>query len=392
MKILFVTTKGPLPLNDEHSLRCFNMLQEVAKVHEVHLVSFVKSRQEYHCAGDLKRFCRSVHLVELPEIITKAAVSIFTRSAFLVGKYTSSVMRRNIRHLVQREPFDIIHFDMLPLAVYMDEARGAKVVLNEHSVESRLLAQRIDREKNPVWRWYYAQQQAQVELFERTAVQRADCVLAWSENDSVLLKQFDETTPVVTLPSGVDISYFCPTPDFLWGEDNNLIFVGGMDWRPNLDALKWFDRRVFPHVLKERPGTRLHVIGQRRVHRWRHPDNIVCHGYVEDIRPFLAKAAIFILPLRMGSASRLKILNAMAAGKAVVTTSIGAEGLKVIHGENILVADRDYHLARSICRLLANREKRWKIGARARQFIVDNYQWRDIANILLSTYDQLCQR
>jgi len=386
MNILFVTTKTPLPMDDGHSLRDFNILRQLAKEHRIHLISAVKAEREWGYVSDLQKICTSVQLVEVPANRSKLALavtlieSLIKRKAFVTVKYDLPAMRQAIRKTLGENTIDFVHLGILSLAVYLDEVAGYPVALDEHNVESALLRRRLTTETG-IGRIFYRWQQKWLEDFEQEAARQVRQIWSCSDIDAKQLRQFAPQTPVAVIPNGVDRDYFQPLAG-VQVEEESLAFVGGLNWYPNLDGLRWFDREILPLLLPKHPGLRLHIIGDGPQPEWRHKNNIVCHGRVEDIRPFMARAAVFIVPLRIGGGTRLKILNAMAAGCCVVATSIGAEGLAAVNGENILVGDSPDQFAGQILAAFASVALREKIGQNAELFIRDNYDWELIGKRL----------
>ncbi len=393
MNILFITTKCPLPANDGHSLRSFNLLKQVATVHKVHLLSFVKYQHEYEAIGELEKICCSVKLFEVPENNSKTnlfktlILSLLTRHPFVALKYDTLPMRMTIRRKLANTSIDLVHFDMLPLAVYLNEIHKETTILNEHNIESLLLKRRVGAETRKINRWFFRRQQKMLERFERTACRGVNYIISCSEKDRNVLKTFAPDTPAETIPNGVDTNYF--TPDKSIDEEHgNMVFVGGLNWFPNQDGLQWFDKNVFPNILHKYPEAHLHIIGQQgNSIEWRHKKAITCHGFVEDIRPYMTRASVFIVPLRIGGGTRLKILNAMSMEKAVVSTSIGAEGLGLVPGENADIVDLSRDFATAITALFEDYERRREIAHNARNFVKEHYRWNNIGQRLIAIYD-----
>ena len=227
-----------------------------------------------------------------------------------------------------------------------------------------------------------------LEQFERSVCRRVDSILTCSEEDRNVLNSFAPDTPIEVVSNGVDTQFF--TPDSSIAEETgSMIFVGGLNWFPNLEALQWFDIKIFPLILLDYPHAHLHIVGQQGdTISWQHTDAITCHGFVEDIRPYMAKASVFVVPLRIGGGTRLKILNAMSMGKPVVATTIGAEGLGVVSGENVILADQEQEFASAVITLFGQSEYSKKIAVNGRNFIEEHYQWGKIGQKLLKVYAQ----
>ncbi len=315
-------------------------------------------------------------------------LSLLTKRPFVALKYDTSPMRMAIRNKLANTSIDIVHFDMLPLAVYLNEIHMEKTILNEHNVESMLLKRRIETENRKISRWFFKRQQKMLEQFERTACHGVNYIISCSEEDRNMLKTFAPDTPAEIIPNGVDTKYFAPDKS-IQEEYGNIIFVGGLNWFPNLDGLQWFDKNIFPDILDRYPKAHLHIIGQQGSSvEWRHKKAITCHGFVEDIRPYMARASAFIVPLRIGGGTRLKILNAMSMEKAVISTSIGAEGLGLVSGENADIADSGRNFAAAVTALFERPERRKKLAHNAHNFVKEHYRWENIGQKLITVYHQ----
>jgi polysaccharide biosynthesis protein PslH len=370
-------------------------LKQVAVKHRIHLLSFVKYQQEYNSIDDLEKLCHSVELFEVPENRSKVSLiktlvfSLFKRKAFVVCKYDTQPMRLAIRKKLSENSINIVHFDMLPLAIYLDEVRNSKTVLDEHNVESMLLKQRADTQTRLVGKWFFKEQQRLLEQFEKSACRDVDYIITCSQEDKETLNCFAPVTPVEVVPNGVDTRFFAPD-SAVSEEECNMIFVGGLNWFPNLDALLWFDKCILPDILQEFPQAHLHVIGQQSDKvSWQNKGAITCHGFVENIKPYIAKATVFVVPLRIGGGTRLKILSAMSMGKAVVSTTIGAEGLGLIDGENIVLADKEQNFSIAVKNLFTDSAYRSEISRNGRKYIFRHCQWDSIGSKLLHVYDKL---
>lgn len=391
MKILFITTKSPLPMNDGHSLRSFNLLKAVAQKHDVTLLSFVKFPVEYEYKTELEKLCRTVTQFTIPDngsrsrTALSACLNLVEKIPYVAMKYNQQKMREEIRSLLRDEKFDLVHLDMLPLGVFLDEI-NIPVILNEHNVESALLKRRCESIINPVARWYFTEQQSRLEKFETDIVRRVSHVIACSEEDRLLLQSMEPDQPTSVVPNGVDTDFY--QSHFAYAENqNNLVFVGGMNWFPNRDAVTWFDQAILPGLLKREPDIHLDVVGKAvdgMVNQ--HEHQITMRGFVDDTRPYIEKAAVAIVPIRIGGGTRLKVLEALSMGKAIVSTAVGVEGIKVTHRKNVLIADTPAEFVSAIVELQHNAELRAQLGNAARELACNTYRWDIIGNNLLEVY------
>jgi polysaccharide biosynthesis protein PslH len=218
---------------------------------------------------------------------------------------------------------------------------------------------------------------------ERHYVQLADYVLAVSENDRASFAQYADPRRISVIPTGVDTEYFQPPAPSGSGleQPDTMAFTGSMDWMPNEDGVAYFVEKILPLIRRQIPEAAFWAVGRRPPRRIQAlaSNGIVVTGTVEDIRPYLAKAALCVVPLRSGSGTRIKIFEAMAMGKAVVSTSMGAEGLPVQHGKNIILADDPADFARQVVDLLRDPPRRQQLGQAARQLVVESYGWPAVA-------------
>ncbi len=391
LKILFVTTKTPLPMNDGHTLRSGNLVSEAARGNEVHLLSFIKNEEEVGQVEKLRRFCASVRLVEVAENRSRVALvitllrSLVSGRSFLECKYNKKEMRRAICEVLAREKIDLVHLDMLPLGVYLPEVAGYPLVLDEHNVECARVRRQAEAQRGVISRLFYRLQARWLELFERRLAARVSHIIACSDVDAATLRGFAPEVPVTTIPNGVDCDFFTPADGE--GEEENLVFVGGLDWYPNLDGLQWFDEEVIPLLLAAHPTLTLHVVGNGTPPGWRHPERIICYGRVDDVRPFMARGRAFIAPLRIGGGTRLKILNAMAARKPVISTTIGAEGLAVTPGTDIFIGDSPEAFAEAVAQCLQSGGGK-QIADGGLALVRRRYQWSSIGCDLRRVYAQ----
>lgn len=395
MKVLFLSTKSPLPTNDGHSLRTYNLLKQAARKHDITLVTFVKYQDEYNYRKELEQICSRVCFLDIPEnksrvrLYLSLFLTVFSSKPFLAGKYFSRPMNRLICTLIEEISFDVVHLDTLPLCVYLKSLKGIQTVLNEHNVESSLLSRHLEVIKNPLTKLFYTQQQKRLEQFEKLTARAVDHIITCSENDKRDLEIMASSKPITVVPNGVDIKYFSPA-EKSQNDLTDLVFVGGMNWFPNYDAMLWFTKDVMPILLKKHPGLHLHIIGKKNGKTLSvKSDHVTYHGFVDDIQPLVHESAVFISPLRVGGGTRLKLLDAMAMGKAIVSTTIGAEGLNVKDGEQMLLADTPESFAEAISSLLDSPTRREQLEKAARIYVERHFSWDIIGRSLLQVYEQV---
>lgn len=393
-RILFVTSRLPFPPREGHQLRAWHLLQALAAQHEVTLLSFARRDDDLAAAEQMRPRLAGLETFPIEAERSKAALAAallrgtFGSEPFVAAKYASKAMFERIAALAPG--MHAVHFDMLPLMRYADAVPAkVPVVYNAHNVEHLLLETRARLESNPLARLFLQRQVPKLAAFERDACRRAKLVLACSGTDAQQLRPLAPGTRVAIVPNGVDLEGNVParTPP----AKARLVFVGQMGWFPNRDGVEWFLHEVFPRVLMLRPDAEFVLVG--KADGLEVPAEVASHvtiaGFVPDLRPVVHAAAVYVVPLRAGSGTRLKVLEAMALGKAIVTTTIGSEGIVLRNGESALYADDPGDFAHAVVALLDSPVLRDGLGAAARACAEQHYGWEAIGNDLLAFYEPL---
>lgn len=386
MKILWVKAGGLVPPDTGGKIRSYNILRELARHHTVTFFSFYGAHA-HDVHHELEKlfpiFCVPLRLppsssaAELRDYI----VNLFSREPYNVLKYCRPEVRKQLTGVLQQQNYDVILCDFLtPAAVIPWDWPCPKVIFT-HNVEALIWRRHYEVARNPLWKalsWY---EWRRMRAAERRYLRRADHVLAVSENDRNTFASFLDPGKLTVIQTGVDVDYFKPMPDS--EQPNSLVFTGSMDWLPNEEGIVYFVTEILPLIRQEVPDVSLRIVGRKPSAALQslaaRQEHVELTGWVEDIRPFLARGAVCIVPLRIGSGTRLKIFEAMAMGKAVVSTSIGAEGLPVRPGENILLADDPETFTQSVASLLRDATRRREIGLAARKLVAEKYSWARIA-------------
>jgi glycosyltransferase involved in cell wall biosynthesis len=269
-------------------------------------------------------------------------------------------------------------------------------VMFTHNVESEIWRRHAETKSGAIGKLLYGAQYRRMLRYEGRTLARFDGILAVSDADRDTFAQLYPgaiTQPVHVVPTGVDTEYFAPSPQSairgpqseIRNPRSALIFTGSMDWLPNEDAMLYFCRDVLPLVRAEEPGVTLTIVGRTptpAVKKLAEDPAVTVTGRVDDVRPYMREAAVYIVPLRIGGGTRLKIFEAMSMAKAVVSTTVGAEGLPVTNGENAILADEPRHFARAVVELLRDETRRQQIEAAARALVVEHYDWSAVAGEL----------
>lgn len=400
MRILWVKAGGLVPPDTGGKIRSYNLLRELARQHSVTFFSFYAAHQNdsHPTLKDLFERVVCVPLA-LPSPKSRAemldyGIRLFSPQPYQITKFCRSEVRCQLRALLEQEAYDVIVCDFLsPAGVIPWHSRIPKVLFT-HNVEAVIWRRHYEVAANPLWKAISWWEWRKTSAAERRYLRLADRVLTVSENDSDTFATFVDPKKITTIPTGVDVEYFQPHP--LEETPESLVFTGSMDWLPNEDAIFYFVESILPLIKQQHPSVSLEVVGRNPSRKLRNfietEKSVRLTGWVEDIRPFLARGAVCIVPLRIGGGTRLKIFEAMAVGKAVVSTTVGAEGLPVHHGQNILLADTPNDFAASVVSLFRDANQRRRLGSEARNLVEENYSWPKVAENFSRVLQEVLRR
>lgn len=394
LNILLVTTKLPYPPTDGGRIVVYESLKRLAeRGHNVTLLCF--SPNESQDVAALEQFCR----VELVAHDTstrwfRALMHLFSPVPYNISKYHAEEMSERIHQFLAQEDYDLVHLEHLHMAFYASTAREhhVPVVLRQQNVESQI-TERLALGSSKLQRLYAHVQSGRMKRYEASACEQADLCLAITAADARSLLQLNPRIRTAVVPAGVDLQYFAPVQD-VSEEPFTIVSVAALDWLPNVDSVLWFCDRIFPRVRQELPQARLLVVGKNppaSVRALARRENVVVTGFVEDIRQYIAQGSVVVVPMRMGGGIRVRILQAMAMGKPVVSTSLGAEGIDVTDREDILLADGEADFAQATVQLLREPALRRHIGANAHQLVERRYSWDTVVALAERIYRGLVQ-
>lgn len=392
----------PYPPHGGSIQRNYNLLKEISRYHEIYYLTFTQKVLMpdedllKRSLEELNRFCKAVKVFKIPTDYSKfrwyslLLRNLFSLTPYSVWKFKSEAMKEEIINITKEINFDILYIDTIALAQYEKTAPSLLKVMNHHNVESSLLLRRSANEKNPLKRLYIYLQGRKLKRYEKIMTSRFDLNIMVSKLDKIEMQQYAGGTQFDVITNGTDIEYFKPEDKIPAKE---LIFAGGMTWYPNKDAMIYFCKEIFPLIQKKDPDVIMNVIGSHPpaeiVKMSKTNRAIAIHGFVDDVRPYLSRSAVYVVPIRVGGGTRLKILDAFAAGKAVVSTSIGYEGIDVTPGENILTGDSPEEFAEQVSKVLNDEPLRKKLEVNARKTAVEKYSWQIIGKTLNEAYLKL---
>jgi polysaccharide biosynthesis protein PslH len=393
MKVLWIKSDFPLPADTGGKIRTRHLLTELAAHCDVTFLSYVPPDLDSKWVNQLRGFGIKVESVTLPEenkngvaFKLRVASRLFSSRPYIVNKYKMPAMRDRIERILAEQQIDVVVCDFLEMAWCADCLASVPKVLFEHNVETLIWRRYHDVESNPLKRLYFRHEKQRMERFERAACRSFDQVLTVSDADGDLLRKEFGLRRYVTIPTGVDTAYFHPLGQEI---KNRLVFSGSMDWMPNIDGFWWFYQSIFPLIKKEIGDATFTVVGRRPAEEivkvGQDDRSVTITGTVADVRPAVAAGQIYVVPLRVGGGTRIKIYEAMAMRKCVVSTTIGAEGLPLTDGVNIALVDGEVEFAKKVNELLRDDNKRHKIAEAGYHLVTENYSWSKAAEKLLQT-------
>lgn len=408
MKMLWLSHLIPYPPKAGVLLRSYNLLHELSKYHEVDLLSFIQrdfmdsffpsySSGIEESMNVLSSFCGKVKFVPIPcdnmlqgkKIL--ALKSLFADDPYTINWLKSAEFTDELKKYITGTNYDLVHFDTISLAPYKNLIKAIPTVLDHHNIESHMMLRRAENETNLLLKYYYKQEGKRLESYEKTYCKTFDLNITCSKLDSDRLLQIDSDVNVEEVPNGVDITYF--TPQNVIEDPNSLIFVGSMNWYPNIEAIHFFYNDVWSLLKSKIPNCVLHIVGANPPESIRNyaadSPNIFVHGYVDDVRPFISKAAVYICPIRDGGGTKLKLLDAFSMGKAVVAHPVACEGINVTAGQDVMFAETPAQYVDAIIDLFDNQPLRKELGVNARRMVELNYSYISIGKAMSTLYEKL---
>lgn len=400
MKILLLTPILPYPSESGVAIRNIGIIRGLSAAgHRLTVLSFAEDPPDRD-ANPLYQLCDSVQAIPLPDHgkgkrIVKLLLS---RQADIAIRLASEDFARTLTAILRENAFDLIQFAGIELGCYLPliqaDKKNAKIVYDAQNAEAELqrVVAQIDRQRPRRWpaAVYSTLQTARLWRFEGAICRGVDAVIAVSDEDRAHLIDHGGA-PIYVMPNGIAADDYAPPADET-REPCQLVFSGKMDYRPNVDAVEWFYESIFPLVRERFPQTRLLIVGRnphRRLASLAADDGVQVTGWVDSVQPYLHRATIYVAPLRMGSGTRLKILQAMAARCAVVSTSIGAAGLNDSVHSALSIADDAEDFAEKIVSLLAEESRRRALGQLAQDRVRRHYDWTALIPQLLRAYREI---
>ena len=404
LNILQLTNRLPFPLNDGGNIAtyyCTKFLYQ--KGHIVHLLS-LNTKKHYHSPEPLQNISTQTYAIDIDTTVTPWGVlgGFFQKIPYNVSRFELEAYRKKLIMLLNEIDFDIVQMEGVYMGLYLEDVKKhskAKVVLRAHNVEHQIWRRLSENAKNPLKKFYFKHLSQKIEQFEEEMLPQFDGVVAITADDAHFFKQIRNASPnIINIPAGIDFDVYQPMhqPNGAMGQNsqispNSVCFLGSLEWMPNVQGLFWFLEHVWPLILEKNPKAHFHVAGKNP------PESVLnlkekqttIHGMVEDAHAFLRQYEIMVVPLLSGSGMRLKVVEAMALSKCIVTTSIGIEGIKCESGREAMIADEPKEMAEKILLLLENEDLRTKMSVNAQNFVKKHYDWQALIDQFIDFYQRL---
>jgi sugar transferase (PEP-CTERM/EpsH1 system associated) len=391
MRILWLKSDLLLPLDKGGRLRTWHLMRHLARRHDITYLSFAEHGQERDAAG-MREVAKRIVTVPRSDPAKRSLLFYMDAARYLanpvpyaVAKYRSAAYKVQLQSLLRENAFDLLVCDFLVPAVNLPKTLPCPAVIFTHNVESEIWRRHADTKATVAARWLYRMQHKRMLRFEEDALARFDGIVAVSDADRDTFKRLFPALapkPFWVVRTGVDTQYFAPSA--AEPREPHLVFTGSMDWLPNEDAMTHFCHDVLPLIREQEPRVRLSIVGRAPTPAVRAlaSDAVEVTGTVDDVRPYMEKASVYVVPLRIGGGTRLKIFEAMAMGKAVVSTTVGAEGLPVTDGRDAILADGPRAFADAVVSLVRDAGRRTALERAARSLVVEQYDWSAVAGEL----------
>lgn len=398
MHILWLKTELLHPVDKGGKIRTYQMLRALKREHHVTYLTLDDGTAAPDAQAQANEYCHE--LICVPHrtrakfsagFYAELARNLVSPLPYFMQKYVSPAMRRELETLCARHTFDVIVCDFLQPSVNLPTQLSLPTVLFQHNVEAMIWRRHYEVQTHPLKRAYLRGQWRKAFAYERAVCRRFAQVVAVSRADAETMRREYGVERVADVPTGVDTEFFRPTGAQA-RMPHNLVFTGSMDWLPNEDAMQFFIKEILPRVRQTVPDVTLTVVGRdpypSLVEQSRRDPNIIVTGRVADVRPYMEQAAAYVVPIRVGGGTRLKIYEAMAMERPIISTTVGAEGLPVSDGAELLLADTAEAFAAAVVRVLTDADLAHALAARAAAVVREKYGWDGVA----TEFAALCER
>lgn len=389
MNIFILSLFLPYPLTQGGKIRIFNIIKYLSRNHKITLACL--SDKEVSAYGPLAKYCEEIITMERkPNFLKDFCLFLFGHAPFNYVRYSSNSFRDAMKKLLKKKSFDLIQIEFALMWQYADIFKGIPSVLDAHNIECKIIGQIKDSCRNPLRKFLYVMEEKKLRAKEEQAWR--ECSLCFTVSDKeqdVIASYLGHSDRIFTIPNGVDLKRF----KFLSKTDSGkqLLFLGGTDYQPSLDSALYFLKEIFPLVQSKTSDVKLDIVGCKLhgLANYISIKGVKLHENVPEALPYFRKADVLVVPLRYGAGTRIKILEAMAAGLSVVTTPKGCEGIDVKHGEHLMIAGSPDSFASAVQRLLKDVALRNTVTKNARSLVEKKFSWEMLVRDMEKFYDKI---
>ena len=401
MRILWLKTELLHPVDKGGKIRTYQMLKRINRLHDVTYLTLAGDRDAPDAYASASEYCARLIPVRWSEprkfsarFYRDLAFNLSSNLPYAIQKYRSTAMQKAIERELAARSYDLVVCDFLTPAINYIHDPARPAVLFQHNVESGIWRRHCETQTNRFKKAFFYSQWQKMYRYERDACRAFNAVIAVSQADRDVMRDEFGVNEVYSVATGVDTEYFRPLGNR--PEPYNLVFTGSMDWMPNEDAIIFFTEKILPRITRHIPDIALTVVGRNPSRRLKaiaeSNSRIKVTGRVDDVRPFIDAASAYVVPLRVGGGTRLKIYEAMAMGKPVLSTTVGAEGLPVADGKELLIADEPGDFAEAAIRLLSDARLANRIGQQARTTVCANHGWEHVAGDFMKICEEVVEK
>jgi len=386
LKVLVIDEWIPWPLESGKKIRTFNLLSRLARTNEITLVAYATLPEEKGKIEAMEK--HGIRVVPVEDVRLKkwglrfyldVFLNCFSRVPYSTQYHVKKVFTETMRQAIERHKPDLVHCEWTNLAPLLEHVGDIPKVITAHNVESLIWRRLAKSTSNPLKRLVARQQAERIELLERRWYPAVDLTIAVSKEESQVINGYRANVSVVE--NGVDVRFY----EGFGGvrEEGGIVFAASFDTFANQDAVDYLFQDILPLIRNKMPDMKVQLVGKDPTKKMRsyarNDPNVIVTGFVPDVRPYIARASVCLVPLRIGGGSRLKILEAMAMRKPVVSTAVGAEGLEVTDGKDILLADESQGLVSKVFRLMERPKERVEIAEAGWRLVREKYDWDTLA-------------
>ena len=397
MHILWIKTELLHPVDKGGRIRTYQMLRALARQHEVTYLALDDGTAAPDAVAKATEYCTRVEIVPFAPpakgsfgFFAALLRNLLSPLPYAIARYEVPALRDRIRALCATRKVDVVVCDFLAPSINVPDDLGVPVVLFQHNVEAMIWERHAQVATQPLKKAYMTEQWRRMKRFEAAECRRVNSVVAVSVQDADVFRRDYGVREVPDVPTGVDTDYFVREPGVV-RTPGSMVFTGSMDWMPNEDGIAWFVDAILPRIRSAIPDSTLTIVGRNptaKVKALHAPaEGVTVTGSVPDVRPYLASHQLFIVPLRVGGGTRLKIYEGMTMGLPTVSTTIGAEGLPVVDGEHLVLADDPESFARACVSLLRDPARAAAMGDAADTYVRHQFGWDGVAR----RFAEFCQ-